>query len=255
MPSFSVLLAISALASISLAKPIPGPQVNTKKGFTIKQAVPKPFQAGPVVLQKAYNKFNKAAPENVKAAAADGSVTATPEEYDAEYLSPVTIGGQTLNLDFDTGSADLYVVRPSQTGTCSMLTSSRWVFSSELPSSQRSGHSFYDPSRSNSSKKLPGATWDISYGDGSGASGDVYTDTVNVGGTTVTGQAVELASQISAQFQQDENNDGLLGLAFSSINTGQSCRMFWELVPRSPKDSQTNSTHDLLRYCNQAGGS
>ena len=40
-----------------------------------------------------------------------------------------------------------------------------------------------------------------------------------MGGTEVTGQAVELASQISAQFQQDENNDGLLGLAFSSINT------------------------------------
>lgn len=37
----------------------------------------------------------------------------------------------------------------------------------------------------------------------------------------VSGQAVELASKISAQFQQDENNDGLLGLAFSSINTGQ----------------------------------
>ena len=26
---------------------------------------------------------------------------------DSEYLCPVTIGGQTLNLDFDTGSSDL----------------------------------------------------------------------------------------------------------------------------------------------------
>jgi aspergillopepsin I len=68
---------------------------------------------------------------------------------------------------------------------------------------------------------LNGATWNISYGDGSSASGDVYTDTVDVGGTTVTGQAVELAKTISAQFQQDTDNDGLLGLAFSSINTGQ----------------------------------
>ncbi|EXJ96072.1 aspergillopepsin I [Capronia coronata CBS 617.96] len=203
MPSFSVLLAISALASFTHAKPIPAPQVTTKKGFTIVQAVAKPFQAGPVVLQKAYNKFNKAIPADVKAAAADGSVTATPEEYDAEYLCPVTVGGQTLNLDFDTGSADL------------------WVFSSELPASQRSGHSYYDASKSNTSRMLSGATWNISYGDGSGASGNVYTDTVNVGGTTVTGQAVELASQISAEFQQDEDNDGLLGLAFSSINTVQ----------------------------------
>jgi hypothetical protein len=100
-----------------------------------------------------------------------------------------------------------------------LLTSHRWVFSSELPSSQSTGHSIYNPAKSKSSKKLSGATWKISYGDGSGASGDVYTDTVNVGGTQVTGQAVEVAKTISAQFQQDENNDGLLGLAFSSINT------------------------------------
>jgi hypothetical protein len=48
----------------------------------------------------------------------------------------------------------------------------------------------------------------------------VGTDVVTVGGTTVTVQAVELANQISSQFQQDAG-DGLLGLAFSSINTGE----------------------------------
>ena len=36
-----------------------------------------------------------------------GDVAATPEENESEYLSKVTIGGQSLNLDFDTGSADL----------------------------------------------------------------------------------------------------------------------------------------------------
>jgi hypothetical protein len=36
-----------------------------------------------------------------------GEVTATPEENESEYLSPVAIGGQKLNLNFDTGSADL----------------------------------------------------------------------------------------------------------------------------------------------------
>ena len=38
-----------------------------------------------------------------------GSVVANPMLHDSEYLSPVTIGGQTMNLDIDTGSADLYV--------------------------------------------------------------------------------------------------------------------------------------------------
>ena len=36
-----------------------------------------------------------------------GEVVATPADNGAEYLSPVTIGGQKLNLNFDTGSADL----------------------------------------------------------------------------------------------------------------------------------------------------
>ena len=37
----------------------------------------------------------------------DGEVTATPEANEIEYLSPVIIGGQSFNLNFDTGSSDL----------------------------------------------------------------------------------------------------------------------------------------------------
>jgi aspergillopepsin I len=108
MLSFTVLLAASALTGTSLAVPVPQ-AITPKKGFTLAQSVPKPYQAGPVALAKTYLKYNVAVPDTVAAAAASGSgtVTATPEQYDSEYLCPVTIGGQTLNLDFDTGSSDL----------------------------------------------------------------------------------------------------------------------------------------------------
>ena len=94
----------------------------------------------------------------------------------------------------------------------------RWVFSSELPANEQNGHNIYNPAKSSTSKVSNGETWSISYGDGSSASGNVYTDVVNVGGTSVSGQAVELAQKISSEFAQDQS-DGLLGLAFSSINT------------------------------------
>lgn len=86
-----------------------------------------------------------------------------------------------------------------------------------MSSSEQSGHSIYNPS--STGKRLSGETWDISYGDGSGASGIVYADKVVVGGVTATSQAVEAATSVSAAFTEDVDNDGLLGLAMSSINT------------------------------------
>jgi hypothetical protein len=131
-----------------------------------------------------------------------GSVTATPvEPNDLEYIAPVTIGGQTIDMNFDTGSSDL------------------WVFNTQLNAQSGQGHTLYDPTKSPDFKLLKGASFDISYGDGSGAAGNVGTDTVDIGGATVTGQAIEMATDVSDSFVQDINSNGLVGLAFSKINT------------------------------------
>ena len=126
------------------------------------------------------------------------------------------------------------------TATRTYLTHfARWVFSSLLPSSDLTGHEYYTSSESSTYQELSGYTWSIQYADGSGASGVVGTDTVTIGGTTVQSQAVELANQVSSTFISDAA-DGLVGLAFSSINTGmnpisiQYCASFFYLNPWQP---------------------
>jgi hypothetical protein len=103
MPSLVSTLSALAVVSFALANPFR----RANQTFIVYEDVPKPFIPGPVLLLKAYQKYGATPPRDLLDAVTEGSVTATPEAYDAEYLSPVIIGGQTLNLKLDTGSADL----------------------------------------------------------------------------------------------------------------------------------------------------
>lgn len=211
---FSAALVAFGVSTLPFALGAPTPiaqegQTGSVEAFSVSQ-VPVPRSTrknGARAYAKALRKFNVEVPGQVKqaaaAAAASGSVPATPEANDEAYLAPVQIGtpAQTLNLDFDTGSADL------------------WVFSNLLPSRESSGHTLYNSGSSSSASQERGETWDIQYGDGSGASGDVYADKVVIGGVTATSQAVEAATSVSSTFTSDTDDDGLVGLAFSSINT------------------------------------
>lgn len=211
MQTFGSFL-VSLVVASSVATALPATSSSTHDGnFSVTAKHNGKFKHnGPLALAKAYQKFNKPVPADVVSAIhrqnnkrTTGSDTNVPQQYDSEYLASVQIGtpAQSLNLDFDTGSSDL------------------WVFSSQTPSSEVHGQKLYNPSKSSTSKALSGYTWSITYGDQSSSSGNVYTDVVTVGGLTVNSQAVEAAKQVSDQFSNDAASSGLLGLAFSSINT------------------------------------
>ena len=118
---FEQLLGASAVAAgVTSAFPFKrAANVTGNAKFTVPQGPPKLEGrkiAGPIALARVYGKYmsiGASAPAIVENAASkaaasdDGTVAANPQQYDSEYLSPVTIGGQTLNLDFDTGSSDL----------------------------------------------------------------------------------------------------------------------------------------------------
>jgi hypothetical protein len=206
MHSFQTLVCFGTiLANTVLAKPTPNlekksftvPVRRDTGNYTIEQAINE--------LYKTYNKYGFPLPPGAasKRKVKRGVFTATEsatQQTDNEYISPITIGGtQNFNLQFDTGSSDL------------------WVFSTNQPAAQLGTHNVYTPDAT--FNQIPGETWSITYGGGDFASGNVVgTESVTIGGLTVVGQAIELASDVSTEFQDDPFADGILGLAFTKLN-------------------------------------
>jgi hypothetical protein len=212
MVSTTFLLA-AGLASLVVGTPVPA---DEKVGSFKVTRNPNPnfVRHGPTQVYKTYLKYGKQPPAelvatvmkhraSLKAKRVSGSVVTTSEGDDLEWVTEVSIGtpAQVLNLDFDSGSSDL------------------WVFSGQTPSSEATGHNVYKPALSSTATLKSGYKWSISYGDGSSSSGLVYTDKVTVGTLSVAAQAVEIATKVSDEFTSDTNIDGLLGLGFSNINT------------------------------------
>ena len=97
MPSFiSTVVALAvALASITFASPLHN---QTREGFTVHQTDRISFTPGRAELRNAYRKYGGYKYSHYKRVAA----TFVPNA--GYYLSPVSFGGQILNVNFDTGS-------------------------------------------------------------------------------------------------------------------------------------------------------
>jgi len=226
MPSLTNVLLTATLTGAGLGSALP-PKIGTvvEDGkFSVTQVANKHYNFnGAYSVYKTYLKFGAPVPEELQAAVANitsgraikratGSAVTTPiDSFDDAYITPVSIGtpAQVLNLDFDTGSSDL------------------WVFSTAQPSSQVQGQTVYNPSKSTTASKVSGGTWSISYGDGSSSSGSLYKDKVTIGGLTVASQGVEAASTVSSSFTEDPNIDGLVGLGFDSLNSASPAQKTW----------------------------
>jgi aspergillopepsin I len=150
-------------------------------------------------LHQASTVSNISVGANVSSATFHGSVTTSPSNTGAQFVTQITVGDSALNVDFDTGSGVF------------------WVFSTELPSNETVNHHIYDPRFSGQNA---GNQFNVSYGDNSTAIGVVYKDTITIGNLTPVPQLVGAAASISSGLFE-EPNDGVLGLGFSELNAVQ----------------------------------
>lgn len=196
---------VATLVGISAAAPSPlQPEIASQSG-QINSSTVDTFETrnGPAALAAAYSKFGiQVPPSLLKAIDSQASKRGLPNYNHNQLAFGVGLGsgGQGLNLVFDTASADL------------------WVFSTETDPNATNGHNLYNPGGSSSAARLQGATWNVTYPDGTSASGGVYSDSVYFGGLSVQRQGVQSAVTVSPYFA-NARMDGVLGLAFSSRNT------------------------------------
>ncbi|TFY72126.1 hypothetical protein EVG20_g882 [Dentipellis fragilis] len=148
---------------------------------------------------------------------------------DLLYYGPISMGtpAQTLTVDIDTGSADLWV--PVNCRNCN-------------------GHQF-DPARS-STYRNNNQGFAVTYGSGQ-VSGTLATEVVSIGGLTVESQAFGAVNQESRDFD-GQPNDGLIGMAFGTIAQSRHPTFFENLIQARRLATPLFSVH-LAR--NQATGS
>jgi len=122
----------------------------------------------------------------------------TDDANDVGYFGPATLGGQSFQLLFDTGSSDL------------------WVPEVGYNNGARTKHNVFDPKKS-STFQTDNKPFSITYGSGHTA-GIAATDTFQIAGFTIDDQAFGLANNVSSDFTSSPF-DGILGMGLEKLST------------------------------------
>ena len=126
MAKLQTFICFAIFITLVFSTPI---KQKTKRSFKVKRVeVPNYVPNGPKAYKRALFKFGfddisfvpgGEVASRIKAATAasinstgpeDGETPAAPTQNDAQFLSPVNVGGQTLIMNFDSGSSDTYVL-------------------------------------------------------------------------------------------------------------------------------------------------
>ncbi|KAF9146659.1 hypothetical protein BGX30_011851 [Mortierella sp. GBA39] len=190
------------LLSLAIATLVLADGDSTSSVFEVP-LIHNPTYRGDFQAQMQKMRYRYGSPETTAAAKKDvGLVPVTNPSFDSEYYGPVKIGtpGQTFNMNFDTGSADIWLA----SSTC-------------LTTACKSHRSFNSSSSTTFTLDPAERGFQIAYGDGSYAMGHIGTDMVDVGGIQIR-QTIGLATNESAEFEVTKM-DGLFGLSFSSLES------------------------------------
>ena len=143
------------------------------------------------------------------------------------YYANVTIGtpGQLLQLQLDTGSSDVW------------MTESNATFCKQEEDACIGGT--FDPTQSSTYKLVQQGAFQVQYVDNSGSEGDYFSDNINIGGVTVTGQQMGLAKRTTI-------GTGIVGVGFAQDESvcAQSegpCQTYPSIIDSMVNQSKINS--------------
>ncbi|KAH9990903.1 aspartic peptidase domain-containing protein [Russula vinacea] len=142
---------------------------------------------------------------------APGNISLTAINSTFLWSGTIQVGtpSKEYSVVFDTTSADL------------------WLFGPSCPTCQ--GHDIYDPSQSSSANDLK-TPFNVSYSFGN-LTGDVFTDSVTVGGFKVSNETLGVTSEIGVNYNATNfGADGVLGMGFKGLSMYNSSSVIETLV-------------------------